>query len=251
MCVMCYKANEAKLPTAEHIMKMWERNPDGAGIMWIRDDGMVGWKKGFMSRKSLMRYVRRNDEYLMNRHVAFHFRITTHGGTCPGNTHPFVVGMDENPHKLEGVAETVLMHNGILSVTPRVNTISDSAELALRAGCYENPLFFFSCIDEFLEGSKILVFDKDGPHFYGDAFRKEGDLVYSNLYHLYDFGMYQYGAHRCRNGYSAFDSPEGGSWNLDADKKTADGHRSVKGLSQSDKDYLDQCQMENECRYGW
>lgn len=257
MCVICYKAKNKKLPSVEEIIKMWNKNPDGAGLMWIGDNGKVGWRKGFMSRKSLTRFIRHHEEYLNERDVALHFRITTHGGTSRGNTHPFAIDMDADPHALEGEADTVLMHNGMLDLNPRFNTISDSAELALRAGCYENPLFFLSSIDEFLEGSRILVFDKDGAHFYGDKFVESDGLLYSNLNHRNTFYGYGYHYGRIRD---KFDSPEGGRWTeLDDDwkwtpngyvrndrKNLATGTGGNAALTQADKDFLDRTQGE-----GW
>lgn len=259
MCVICYKAKNKKLPSVEEIIKMWNKNPDGAGLMWIGDNGKVGWRKGFMSRKSLTRFIRHHEEYLNERDVALHFRITTHGGTSRGNTHPFAIDMDADPHALEGEADTVLMHNGMLSVNPRFNTISDSAELALRAGCYENPLFFLSSIDEFLEGSRILVFDKDGAHFYGDKFVESDGLLYSNLNHRNTFHGYgyHYGYGRIRD---KFDSPEGGRWTEVDDgwkwtpngyvrndrNSLATGTGGNAALTQADKDFFDRTQGE-----GW
>lgn len=216
MCVICYKAKNKKLPTYEDIIEMWEHNSDGAGLMWLRpEDKRIGWKKGFMTYQSLNRYIRKHHDYLESTEVAMHFRITTHGGTCRGNTHPFVVSYQADPHKLEGVDDVVLMHNGVLSLNPRSKDISDSAELALRAGCYEQPLFYLSTIDEFIEGSRVLVFDKDGAHFYGDAFKEHDGLMYSNLNHIWHgyYGLgYKFGCY-------GYDSPEGKSWNVPDNSK--------------------------------
>ena len=268
MCVICYKAKGKKMPSVKDIIDMWTKNPDGAGLMWLNDNGKVGFKKGFMSRKSITRFIRRHEDFFNERDVALHFRITTHGGTSRGNTHPFVVDMDANPHALEGEADTVLMHNGMLSINPRFETISDSAELALRAGCYERPLFYLETIDEFLEGSRILVFDKDGAHFYGDKFVEHDGLKYSNLNHIIKKNPY-YGYYCGTYPYRNYDSPEGERWKSGSWVKSDDGRWVWKSndttspklqtgtsagtpLTASDKDYLDKFQGElDDYDYGF
>jgi hypothetical protein len=186
MCVICYKSKSKKLPSKSTIEAMWKRNPDGAGIMWRTGKG-VSYMKGFMQLADFMEFVERNRKLLSETEVAMHFRIGTHGGNTPGNTHPFIVDDRANPHELMGVNEkVVLMHNGILPLNPRRPTISDTAELALRAGRYRNPMDFLCDADELFKGNKVLVFAPDKTHFLGDEFKKGKDgLLYSNLYHEY------------------------------------------------------------------
>ena len=191
MCVICHKSKSKKLPSKETIEAMWKRNPDGAGIMWRTDKG-VSYMKGFMQLEEFLHFVDVNRKMLSETEVAMHFRIGTHGGNTPGNTHPFVVDDTADPHKLTGGGEKiVLMHNGILPLNPRRATISDTAELALRAGRYENPLDFLCDANELFKGNKVLVFGPEKTYFLGDEFKRGKDgLLYSNLYHEYTPSAY-------------------------------------------------------------
>lgn len=185
MCVIAYKSKNVKFPSAENIRAMWGANPDGAGIMW-RERGGIRWKKGFMKLDDFTGFVEANRRELEGAECALHFRITTHGGTTPGNCHPFAVAADADPHLLEGKARRVLMHNGILPVVPRRKDISDTAELALRLGAVANPAESMKAFDECLRGNRIILMDEGGTRFFGDGFRESSDpensgILYSNL----------------------------------------------------------------------
>jgi len=186
MCVIAYKAKEVRFPSNENMKKMWEANPDGAGVMWRDDDGLIHWKKGFMSFKKLKRWVKKNRDWLEKVECALHFRITTHGGTCKGNCHPFPIDASANPHVLSGESDYVLMHNGILPIDPRSKDISDSAELALRLGEHEKPCESLQEINDRLNGNRIVIFAPNETRFYGDKFKKSENkdnegILYSNL----------------------------------------------------------------------
>ena len=204
MCVICYKSKSKKLPSKEHIERMWNRNHDGAGIMWRTPNG-VSFRKGFMHLSEFLTFVDANRRELEAAEVAMHFRIGTHGGNTPGNCHPFIVDSAADMHLLsaDGVKAPVLMHNGILPLAPRRKSISDTAELALRAGRYVDPMDFLTDADELLTGNRVIVFAPNGvTKFLGDAFKKGADgLMYSNLYsepidysgyfgRKYDFGKW-------------------------------------------------------------
>lgn len=199
MCVILFKSQNCALPSKKEIKSMWNTNPDGAGIMWQKNNGKVNFIKGFMSCKKLIKHLFSNQEELVKAKVAIHFRITTHGGTSEGNTHPFVADMNVSPHLLSGTANYVLMHNGMLTVKPREKNISDSAELALRAGSYENPRYFLEQINDLVDDNKIILFVKgEEPLFIGDWEEKDG-FIYSNLNHdfikpskKYPYNYYDY-----------------------------------------------------------
>lgn len=186
MCVICHKPKDVRFPSEKNIGEMWKANPDGAGIMWREENGTVSFAKGFMKLKEFEKFIADNRDRLEHAECALHFRITTHGGTSKGNCHPFVVDSAADPHLLTGNAKRILMHNGVLPLVPRRKDISDSAELALRIGRYVNPSAPMEDMDELFGGSRILLMDEDGTHFYGDAFKKSEDkendgLLYSNL----------------------------------------------------------------------
>lgn len=207
MCVICYKKREQKLPTEDKIRAMWTSNPDGAGIMWKTDKG-VNFDKGFMHLSEFLDFVKKHEKKLAGAEVAMHFRIGTHGGNTPGNTHPFIVDSDADPHVLSGrELPFVLMHNGVLPIGPRRKDISDTAELALRAGGYDPPDAFLCSISDMIGQNKIVVFRKDGDALFVGAEWKTGDdgLLYSNLNHewaAYSDRDWHIGFHNWHGGWS-------------------------------------------------
>ncbi len=197
MCVIVYKGlNKKKLPSEAIVEACWLHNPHGAGVMWRWENSKeTSFVKGFTDLPQLQDWLDRSRKVLEDNRceVAIHFRITTHGGTSAGNTHPFIVARNADPHLLEGKAKYVLMHNGVMPLIPRKDDYSDSAELALRAAETRDPIGFLDKIDEFLKQNRVLVFTPQGAKFYGDKFKKgEGGFLYSNLNHEY-VPKYDYG----------------------------------------------------------
>lgn len=195
MCVIAYKAKGVRFPSKERIEDMWETNPDGAGVMW-RDNvtNKIKFVKGFMHLKQLNKWIDKNLKWLEEVECALHFRITTHGGTSKGNCHPFVCDCNVDPHLLAGEADFVMMHNGVLPIKPRTADISDSAELALRIGDYEDPMLCLDLMDELLHGNRVICMGKDGTMMYGDAFVDccHDGIMYSNDHFLHHFPSYGY-----------------------------------------------------------
>jgi len=183
MCVIAYKAKDVRFPSKERIKDMWDANPDGAGIMWRDNDtNKIKFVKGFMRLNKFNKWVEMNRKWLEDVECALHFRITTHGGTSKGNCHPFVCDCYTDSHILEGEADYVMMHNGVLPIKPRKADISDSAELALRVGGYANPMDCFDVFDELLHGNRVICMGKKGTMMYGDAFVDccHDGIMYSN-----------------------------------------------------------------------
>lgn len=189
MCVIAYKAKNVKFPSKSRIREMWEANSDGAGIMWRgNEDNKIYFVKGFMQLKKLEKWIKKNRKWLNDVECALHFRITTHGGTMEGNCHPFVCDINTDSHLLSGSADCVLMHNGVLPVIPRSKDISDSAELALRIGSFEDPMLAMDCIGEFVSASnRVIVMSKNDTKFYGGKWVSVEDdgILYSNDYFNY------------------------------------------------------------------
>lgn len=143
MCVIVYKPKGVAMPTLETLRKCWERNPDGAGLMFPAG-GRVRWRKGCMEWESFERALRSLTEARDTRGipVALHFRIATHGGVKPGCCHPFPVCKDYGRmRETEGGCEVGFMHNGTLSGLETGAGVSDSMAFAsgvlapLRAMC--------------------------------------------------------------------------------------------------------------------
>ena len=183
MCVICHKPENVKLPSKQTFEDMWGANRDGAGVMW-RDGGKVRYVKGFMKEADFMKWLDDNREMLNDKECAFHFRITTHGGTNKENCHPFPLDLKTDPHALSGCCKSVLMHNGILPLKPRDKKYSDTVELTLRAKDSGEPEKYIDSVAEFVaQSSRLLVFTPKFTHFIGTWHKRKNDdgCTYSNL----------------------------------------------------------------------
>ena len=129
MCIIAAKPAGVKMPDDETITRMWYRNPDGAGIMYAKD-GKVRIDKGFMKLEEFKAHLNKLKKSvdLDKTAVVMHFRITTHGGTCPENCHPFPITRSIKMLKtLHQAAPIGIAHNGIIPNNPRKG-ISDTME---------------------------------------------------------------------------------------------------------------------------
>ena len=190
MCIIAAKPAGIAMPSDETIETMWYANPDGAGFMYAKD-GRVQIEKGFMSldafTAALSRAAKETD--LTATGVVLHFRITTHGGTKPENTHPFPVsGSMAALRKLRVTTDLGVAHNGIIhTVTPRDKNTSDTMEFIaselslLYKGC---PKFYedknlVQLVEE-LCGSKLAFLLGDGSIHTVGRFNECGGILYSN-----------------------------------------------------------------------
>ena len=168
MCVICYKPSGIDVDMSV-LKNCFERNSDGAGVMYA-EDGELKVAKGFMKWRSFKRYIKRmSNEKKTELPFVFHFRIATHGSISPPNCHPF--------HVHENMA---MVHNGVMSNIPidKDSDISDSEAFIqlyvkglgydlgmsstitiehLEHGSPLNDLF-----DSFVGSSKLLFMDGAG-----------------------------------------------------------------------------------------
>ena len=130
MCIIAAKPAGTKMPATTTIENMWYRNHDGAGFMYAHG-GTVHIEKGFMKLDDFKKALERVQEKvnLNATSVVMHFRIATHGGVMPANTHPFPVTSSISMlQKLKCTTSLGVAHNGIISsVNPRKG-ISDTME---------------------------------------------------------------------------------------------------------------------------
>ena len=119
MCIIAAKPAGVKLPERDVFRTMWDGNSDGAGFMYV-ENGHVKIEKGFMKyknfTKALDKVAGRLD--LTKTPMVFHFRITTHGGTKPENTHPFPITDNIGALKKHTMTTDVgVAHNGIIDLS--------------------------------------------------------------------------------------------------------------------------------------
>jgi len=192
MCIIAVKPVGVQIPTDDTIRNMWYNNSDGAGFMYMKD-GQVHIEKGFMTLKSfnegLDRVLKEINSF--ETPMIFHFRIGTHGGNIPENTHPFPI--TENLAGLRKLSLSVplaVVHNGIIPIDARKG-ISDTMEYVLTqlAPMYKMKRDFYK--DKYGQKviynairSKMAFLDSTGNiELIGDFTPADG-ILYSNSSYL-------------------------------------------------------------------
>jgi len=204
MCIIAIKPAGISMPATKTIENMWYNNRDGAGLMYATG-GSVHIEKGFMSLKDLKAALKRlkKNVDVTNTPIIIHCRITTHGETSPGNTHPFPV-TEKLPLLQMTRCETPLAvaHNGIIEIRPSKKDISDTMEYVMTqlAPLYQLRKDFYKheagkkVIYNAIK-SKMAFLDGTGRiETVGDFITGEDGLLYSNnsfkartVYYNWDF----------------------------------------------------------------
>ena len=212
MCIIAAKPAGVAMPDADTIRNMWTANPDGAGLMYLARDRkgkpVVRIEKGFMKLKKLEdRLVALAEKYdLKATPVVMHFRITTHGGTCPELTHPFPVTTSIGQLRCTRCDTTLgVAHNGIItSVKPRKG-LSDTAEYIASQLAY-----LYKAVPDLTRnkdamqmvsnaiGSKMAFLNTRGKITTVGRFEHADGILYSNDSYLdYDYRWTGWSGHGC------------------------------------------------------
>ena len=130
MCIIIYRKADSNFPDDATIERCWNKNDDGAGIMWPGHS-----EKGFMTLDSLKGAMRAIPNGVP---AAIHFRIGTNGANTADNCHPWPVR--------DGLW---LMHNGILSSFSGDRNYSDSRLFGEVIGA--------SSLDPFNAGDQAVI----------------------------------------------------------------------------------------------
>jgi hypothetical protein len=210
MCIICVKKPGLNLPNSATIDRLWQRNPDGAGFMWAQKGGSaVHIRKGFMTLgefKQALYSVKDSKSLAM----VLHFRITTHGGTCAANTHPFPITANLDKLRDNNIvsSQTCFAHNGILPIKPKRADISDTMEFSrsrlapVMDMCEDfiNNEAAMALIEDMSEGSRLAFLSPTGQirttgGFYEDP---KSRLLYSNTSFMQTYTWPEYDAPRRR-----------------------------------------------------
>lgn len=109
MCLIVAQPAGAERMTSQEIKDAWQANPDGAGYAFAVG-GVLHVRKAFFKLKKLIQAYRADWAATEGKATFLvHFRMATHGSRCPENTHPFLVGREQN---------LAVAHNGVLPVNP-------------------------------------------------------------------------------------------------------------------------------------
>ena len=208
MCIIAIKPAGVKLPATATIENCWYNNNDGAGFMYAAG-GTVHIEKGFMSLKDFKDALKRLEKSIdvVNTPMVLHFRITTHGGTAPGNTHPFPV-TEKLPllQMTKSKAPLAVAHNGVIGIKPSQKDISDTMEYIISqlAPLYQLKKDFYrqdagkKLVYNFIK-SKMAFLDGAGRiETVGDFTRGDDGLLYSNSSYkartvYYNWDLWDYG----------------------------------------------------------
>lgn len=197
MCIICAKPSGVEMPPKAYLKNMWESNDDGAGLMWASNN-KVHIKKGFMKYKEFSRFVEKlGKRYnLKEIPIVMHFRITTHGGTKPQNTHPFPVVKKINKlQALELCTDLGVAHNGCIKIDNPPEISDTMAYISKHLVNYRTKNGVFYKNKETLKKiekeitSKMCFLDSRGKITFIGEFTKEDGIYYSNLSYL-GYGRY-------------------------------------------------------------
>jgi len=190
MCIIAIKQAGIKMPATTTIENMWHNNKDGAGFMYTKD-GNVHIEKGLMTLKDFKAALKRLEKTIdvVNTPIILHFRITTHGGTSPGNCHPFPIS-EKLPllQMTKCKAPLAVAHNGIIDIKPSQKDISDTMEYIITqlAPLYQLKKDFYrqpagkKLIYNFIR-SKMVFLDAAGRiETIGDFITGKDGILYSN-----------------------------------------------------------------------
>lgn len=215
MCIIAIKPAGIKMPTTTTIENMWHNNSDGAGLMYATGK-TVHIEKGFMTLKSFKAALKRLEESIdvTNAPIVLHFRITTHGGTSPGNTHPFPVTEKLPLLQMKKCrAPLAVAHNGIIDIKPSRKDVSDTMEYIINqlAPLYQLKKDFYKeaagkkLVYNAIKSKMVFLDSAGNIETVGDFITGDDGILYSNasykariLYHnwdLWDFGKEWYEKH--------------------------------------------------------
>lgn len=202
MCIIVAKAKGIKMPDGKTLLRCFESNPDGAGVMWA-EQGAVQIRKGFMSYTEFDSFISELGKRinLTDTALVMHFRITTHGNTNKETCHPFpLVRKISHLKRTSFTTDIGVAHNGIIPIKC-YKTLSDTQTYIMRHLSYikkTNPDFYKDkAIMEKIEKdirSKMCFLTKGEQIYTIGKFIEEDGVLYSNSSYeeCYDFPWFRY-----------------------------------------------------------
>lgn len=194
MCVIAIKPKGVDMIDDQTIKDMWDTNSDGAGFMYLNKDNDVIINKGYMVYEEFLKNVKEIDDVddIKETPLILHFRITTHGGTSPENTHPFPVSTQVDHLKaLDVKAHLAMAHNGVISSVNTADDLSDTqifikdiiAPLSRFGGTFLDD--YKNLIEYGIGKSKLVFLDNKGTITKFGEWKEQDGVFYSNLNHDY------------------------------------------------------------------
>lgn len=117
MCNWVASPKGIEIPKKEERKRLWDRNPDGAGIFYT-NNGKVRYNKGFMNYEEFEKflYVLQKKIDLKAEACVIHYRVTTTKTVKRHLTHPFHVSdCEKKMNELKGTSDLMYCHNGSMN----------------------------------------------------------------------------------------------------------------------------------------
>lgn len=183
MCVIIYVPKESSIKVDE-LMDAWTVNPDGAGFA-IQENGKVHFERGFMN---FMEFYGAIQDYIGEKNLLLHFRISTSNAVNKVQTHPYKKG---NVTLLKGETEKpIICMNGVISGQTEYKGCNDTMSYII-----DHQQAFGSVNQDILNiiesdtGAKWAVMTPDKV-ILSSKFEEEGGNFYSNKNHKYTYSKY-------------------------------------------------------------
>lgn len=190
MCIIVVKPAGIAVPSVEILTRLFNKNPDGAGIALATDKG-VKIDKGIMT---LNDFLTKAKKIPTDCAAIIHCRISTSGGICRELTHPFILTSDINKmRKTQALTQgEVVAHNGVFSEFGSkeanndttqfvINYLKPLKDLAESAGETVQADRLKPIINKLASGSRLVILDKTGLFtLYGNGWEECGGVYYSN-----------------------------------------------------------------------
>lgn len=206
MCIIVAKNKGVALPTKKTLEQCFERNKDGAGIMYVKNNKVI-IEKGLMTFQDFYKKLKSiKKEFggdLTNKALVMHFRIGTHGENDKATTHPFPISSNfDDLRATYFETDLGMAHNGIMSAYNYDRTLSDTQSFIkdyvsvfkeLNKKFYLNNKVMEIISNEVNISSNKLCFldNKENIYWYGDKVIDNG-VIYSNTtYKPYTYKSYR------------------------------------------------------------
>jgi len=188
MCTIMYKPRDVKLPSDWRVIlrRLFTKNNQGAGIMFMREDGRIEIRKGYKSVTKLISAIAKIDGDL-DTEIAVHCRIATSGGDGDEMTHPFPITLKRSHQLSQNLAcGAAIMHNGVITkFEDKEDKYSDSANLAHSLASFslseiENNESLKKLVSIALGSSRMIMFTRNTTEMFGSWETDKHGLMYSN-----------------------------------------------------------------------
>lgn len=207
MCIIAIKPKNVAVPTREILGRMFDKNPDGAGVVYTTTKNTIKIVKGIMNKDE---FIKTCEKIPTTAVAILHTRISTSGGVSKELTHPYKLTNDfKELRKLnieisEGYA---VAHNGVFSEFGAMFEANDTMqfiatyltalkELKENANGTILDADIKPIIDKLVGSSRLVIIDNYGNwKKYGNNWEEYNGVYYSN-------GGYKKVEYpTCRNGY--------------------------------------------------